>query len=113
MKRSVALLTLASVLFLTGAAWAQGLPTAKPEEVGISSERLQRVSRALRGEIDNGKIPGAVALVARKGRVVYFESFGVRDKAVGDPMPKGRHLPPLLHDQAVHVGGGHEIISEV
>jgi CubicO group peptidase (beta-lactamase class C family) len=88
MKRSMALLTLASVLFLTGAAWAQGLPTAKPEEVGISSERLQRVSRALRGEIDSGKIPGAVALVARKGRVVYFESFGVRDKAVGDPMPK-------------------------
>ncbi len=88
MKRLVALLTLASVLFLTGAAWAQGLPTAKPEEVGLSSERLQRVSRALRGEIDAGKIPGAVALVARKGRVVYFESFGVRDKAVGDPMPK-------------------------
>ena len=88
MKRLVALLTLASVLFLTGAAWAQGLPTAKPEEVGISSERLQRVSRALRSEIDAGKIPGAVALVARKGRVVYFESFGVRDKAVGDPMPK-------------------------
>jgi CubicO group peptidase (beta-lactamase class C family) len=88
MKRSMALLTLASVLFLTGAAWAQGLPTAKPEEVGISSERLQRVSRALRGEIDAGKIPGAVALVARKGRVVYLESFGVRDRAIGDPMPK-------------------------
>ncbi|MGH7331630.1 MAG: serine hydrolase domain-containing protein [Candidatus Rokuibacteriota bacterium] len=88
MKRSMALLTLVGFLLLTGAAWAQGLPTAKPEEVGLSSERLQRVSRALRGEIEAGKIPGAVALVARKGRVVYFEGFGVRDKAVGDPMPK-------------------------
>jgi len=88
MKRSVALLTLVGLLFLAVAAWAQGLPTAKPEEVGLSSERLQRVTQALRSEIEAGKIPGAVALVARKGRVVYFESFGVRDKASGDPMPK-------------------------
>jgi CubicO group peptidase (beta-lactamase class C family) len=88
MKRAIALLTLISFVLLTAAAWAQGLPTAKPEEVGLSSDRLQRVSRALRGEIEAGKVPGAVALVARKGRIVYFESFGVRDKASGDPMPK-------------------------
>ena len=56
--------------------------------VGLSSERLERVSRALRSEIEAGKIPGAVALVARKGQVVYFESFGVRDKASGEPMSK-------------------------
>jgi CubicO group peptidase (beta-lactamase class C family) len=88
MKRLVVLLTLLSVVLPTGIAWAQSLPTAQPEEVGLSSERLERVSRALRGEIEAGKIPGAVALVARKGRVVYYESFGVRDKASGDPMPK-------------------------
>ena len=88
MKRLMALLTLVSVVFFTGIVWAQVLPTAKPEEVGLSSERLERVSRALRGEIDAGKIPGAVALVARKGRIVYFESFGVRDKATGEAMPK-------------------------
>jgi CubicO group peptidase (beta-lactamase class C family) len=88
MKRSVALLTLVSLLSLTAAAWAQGLPTTKPQEVGLSSDRLQRVSQALRSEIEAGKVPGAVALVARKGRIVYFESFGVRDKASGDRMPK-------------------------
>ena len=88
MKRSMALLTLISLLFLTAGGWAQGLPTAKPEEVGLSSDRLQRVGRALRSEIEAGKVPGAVAFVARKGRIVYFESFGVRDKASGDPMPK-------------------------
>ena len=88
MKRLIALLTLVSVLSFPGFVWAQGLPTGKPEEVGLSSERLERVSRALRGEIEAGKIPGAVALVARKGRVVYFESFGVRDKATGETMPK-------------------------
>jgi CubicO group peptidase (beta-lactamase class C family) len=87
MKRLVALLTLVSLVVFSGTAWAHGLPTAKPEEVGLSGERLQRVSRALRGEIEAGKVPGAVALVARKGRVVFFESFGVRDKASGDGMP--------------------------
>jgi CubicO group peptidase (beta-lactamase class C family) len=88
MKRSVTLLTLVILLSLTAAAWGQGLPTAKPQEVGLSPDRLQRVSRALRSEIEAGKVPGAVALVARKGRIVYFESFGVRDKGTGDPMPK-------------------------
>src|SRR5262245_47448066 len=88
MRRPVALLTLIGVALLHAIAWGQGLPTARPEEVGLSSERLERVSRALSGEIEAGKIPGAVALVARKGRVVYFESLGVRDKATGQPMPK-------------------------
>jgi CubicO group peptidase (beta-lactamase class C family) len=88
MKRLVAFVTLVSVVVLAASVWAQGLPTAKPEEVGLSSERLQRVSRALAGEIEAGKIPGAVALVARRGKIVYFESFGMRDKAAGDSMPK-------------------------
>jgi len=88
MKRLVALVTLISVVLFTTTIWAQGLPTAKPEQVGLSSERLERVSRALRGEIEAGKFPGAVALVARKGQIVYFESFGVRDKATGDPLAK-------------------------
>ena len=88
MKRLVALVTLVSIVVLATHVWAQGLPTAKPEEVGLSSERLQRVSRALQSEIEAGKIPGAVALVARKGRIVYFEAFGARDKAANAPMPK-------------------------
>jgi CubicO group peptidase (beta-lactamase class C family) len=88
MKRLHALVTLVSVLLLPGIIWAQGLQPGSPEQVGLSAERLERVSRALRSEIEAGKIPGAVALVARKGRVVYFESFGLRDKATGDPMPK-------------------------
>jgi CubicO group peptidase (beta-lactamase class C family) len=88
MKRLVAFVTLLTVVTLTEIGWAQGLPAAKPEQVGISAERLERVSRALRGEIEAGKIPGAVALVARRGQIVYFESFGVRDETAGDPMTK-------------------------
>ena len=88
MKRLVTLVTLFGLVILAPGVWAQGLPTAKPEAVGLSSERLERVSRVLRSEIEAGKIPGAVALVARKGQIVYFESLGVRDPATGEPMRK-------------------------
>jgi CubicO group peptidase (beta-lactamase class C family) len=61
---------------------------AAPEEVGLSSMRLARLGRVLRDEIERGRVPGAVALVARRGRVGFFDSFGQRDAASGAPMPK-------------------------
>jgi CubicO group peptidase (beta-lactamase class C family) len=80
-------LVMSVMLVFTGSvAWAQSLPSAKPEQVGLSSERLDRVGQVLKAEIAKGKLPGAVALVARKGRVAYFESFGLQDKASGTPM---------------------------
>jgi CubicO group peptidase (beta-lactamase class C family) len=80
-------LVMSVMLVLTGSvASAQSLPSAKPEQVGLSSERLDRIGQALKGEIAKGKLPGAVALVARKGQVAYFESFGLQDKAGGAPM---------------------------
>jgi CubicO group peptidase (beta-lactamase class C family) len=71
-----------------GGAGAQSLPTAKPEQVGMSSERLARLGPALKGQIANERFPGAVVLVARKGKVVYFETVGQRDPATGAPMTK-------------------------
>ncbi len=68
--------------------WAAELPTAKPESLGFSSERLARIGPAIQREIDKGQYPGAVMLVARKGRIVYFESLGQLDPAGGKPMRK-------------------------
>jgi CubicO group peptidase (beta-lactamase class C family) len=63
------------------------LPRAdKPEEVGLSSERLQRVSDALRNDIDKGVIPGAVVLIARHGKVASLEALGYRDREAGAAM---------------------------
>lgn len=64
------------------------LPTAKPEEVGLSSSRLDTLSGVLRTQVERGHIPGAVAIVSRNGRIAYHESFGVRDPNARDPMPK-------------------------
>lgn len=73
-------------LMLAQAGYAQTLQRARPEAVGMSSERLKRLSEALNGYVREGKLPGGVALVARKGKVAYVEAFGQRDREAGAPM---------------------------
>jgi CubicO group peptidase (beta-lactamase class C family) len=70
------------------AAWAQSLAPAKPEEVGLSSQRLERVGQFFKQEVDQGRIPGVVIAVARKGRLAYYEAYGFRDKPGEAQMPK-------------------------
>ncbi|MCU1338662.1 MAG: estB 3 [Bryobacterales bacterium] len=67
---------------------AASIPTAKPEEVGLSSERLQRVHQMIQRHIDAGDISGAVTLVARKGRIAHLEAHGLMDIESKKPMPK-------------------------
>jgi CubicO group peptidase (beta-lactamase class C family) len=86
MSKLISLVMSIALMLAGNVAWAQSLPSATPEQVGLSSERLSRVGDALKAEIAKDKLPGAVALVARKGRVAYFESFGLRDKAAGTAM---------------------------
>jgi len=85
--RSRALL-LAVVMLLVIPLDAHALPTASPEEVGLSRERLARIGQMLNGQIEIKSFPGAVALVARKGRVAYFEAVGQLDPKSGSPMSK-------------------------
>lgn len=67
---------------------AATLPNAKPEEVGLSSERLQRIHQMIQRRIDAGDISGAVTLVARNGRVAHFETHGLMDIETKKPMAK-------------------------
>src|SRR3954469_2219265 len=86
MRRSLSVFVVAASLSFS--VFAQSLPTAKPEEVGLSSERLGRIGKVLQAEIQAKKLPGAIAVVARKGRIAYFETFGARDPANGAAMTK-------------------------
>ena len=65
---------------------AQGLTRAVPEAVGMSSERLERLTEALQGYVDDGQLAGAVAIVVRRGRIAYLEAVGQRDVASAAPM---------------------------
>jgi CubicO group peptidase (beta-lactamase class C family) len=78
-----------SLLFFAGAASAADpLPRAKAEDVGLSTEKLDRIGRTLRADVERGRIPGAVVIVARKGRIAYVDAVGFRDKAAGAAMPQ-------------------------
>lgn len=68
------------------AASAQTLQRARPEAVGLSSERLKRLGEALDGYVKDGRLPGGVVLVARRGKVAYVEAFGQRDREAKAPM---------------------------
>lgn len=70
------------------AAGAEPLPPTKPETVGMSSERLERIGNVLRVEIEQGRLPGAVVAIARKGKLVYYEALGFLEKDARVPMPK-------------------------
>ena len=67
---------------------ASALPTASPEEVGLSKERLGRIAPALARQIEAKSFPGAVAMVVRKGKIAYFETVGQLDPKTSAPMPK-------------------------
>jgi len=62
------------------------LPTAQPADVGLCPERTQRLMDVLRREVASGKLPGAVAMVARRGKIALFEAVGQQDPATGSPM---------------------------
>jgi len=74
-------------LLASGAAFAEDpLPRARPEEVGLSSERLSRIGATLKADIEAGRIPGAVIAIARHGKLVALDAYGWRDKAAGIAM---------------------------
>jgi CubicO group peptidase (beta-lactamase class C family) len=62
------------------------VPTSKPEDVGLSAERLQRINQLVQRSIDAKEITGAVTVVSRKGRVVHFEAHGLMDAERNTPM---------------------------
>jgi len=71
---------------LVVAAAAQDLPTAKPEAVGLSSERLERIGATVQRSIDDKRIAGAVTLVVRHGHVAWYKAQGMMDREAGKAM---------------------------
>jgi CubicO group peptidase (beta-lactamase class C family) len=76
----------AAFVFAGIACVAQPLPTASPESVGMSSERLGKITAALQNEVKDKRLPGAVVMVARKGKLVYSQAVGDLNNAAGGAM---------------------------
>lgn len=73
-------------LVLSAPVLGQELPTTAPEDVGMASERLDRLTEALERYVEEGRLPGLVVTVLRHGKVVYSEALGERDQETGAPM---------------------------
>ncbi len=86
MKRKTSMFALICTLLLLSTSLAQEAPIAKPETVGLSSERLQRIAAAVQRDVDDKRIAGAVTLVSRRGQVVWFRAQGMMDREAAKPM---------------------------
>jgi CubicO group peptidase (beta-lactamase class C family) len=90
-KLGIALLTAAAAFPATGQTPAHHPPDmtlVKPETVGFSSERLERLHQLIQGEVDQKQLAGAITLLARHGKIIDYHTYGLRDLATGAPMTK-------------------------
>ena len=88
-RRSPILWTLVVLIALAPATYGQGLPKASPKSVGLSQERLDRITAVMQKHVDDGLLAGAVAMVARDGKVAYLQSVGMQDKEQQSAMSPG------------------------
>jgi CubicO group peptidase (beta-lactamase class C family) len=62
------------------------MDTVTPERLGFSAKRLSRIGTVMQRYVDQGKLPGVIAVVARHGKVVYLERLGMMDVEAAKPM---------------------------
>ncbi len=104
LRRSGAVLLMA-VSVLTCAAQQAARPTVdmtpvKPESVGFSSERLEKLHTLMQDAVDHQQVAGVVTILARHGKIVDYRAYGMRDIASKDGDDEGHDLSRLLDDQA-------------
>jgi CubicO group peptidase (beta-lactamase class C family) len=87
LERLVAVVAFTLAVAISQPVLAQGFGRAqKPEDVGFLSARLNRITERMKLGVAKGEIPGAVVLVARNGKIAYFQPFGLRDPDANVPM---------------------------
>src|SRR5512141_707668 len=78
---------LAIIAALSATAFAADLPRVRPELVGLSTQRLERINALMQKYVDQGRLGGAVTLIARNGKVAHLQAFGQLDPTTGAAMP--------------------------
>jgi len=77
-----------AALILAAAGRSQELPSATPESVGLSADRLARIASVVQEDIDAKRIAGAVTIVVRRGQVALYDARGMADREAGRPMQR-------------------------
>ena len=81
-------LVLGASLALASSGNGNGLKSATPAEAGLAKERLDRIGHVMKQHIAAHRIAGGIGLIARRGKIGYYESWGMMDKEGGKPMRK-------------------------
>jgi CubicO group peptidase (beta-lactamase class C family) len=84
-QRTVAAIIFLAIALVASAAYAD-IATVDPASIGLNPEKLEEVRQALQKDIADGKVPGAVMLIARKGQVGFFEAAGKQGPNDEKPM---------------------------
>src|SRR4029453_17298003 len=88
MKLKIQVMLLIAIVVLAGGAVGQTIRSVAPNGTGLSSERLDRITAVMNDHVAKGHIAGAIGLIARRGKVGYFETYGFQDKEASVAMRK-------------------------
>ncbi|MGH6996927.1 MAG: hypothetical protein ACREEO_01985, partial [Phenylobacterium sp.] len=84
-RKSLLVGLLASAAIVAGPAFAE-VKLVNPADVGMSKEGLAALDKSFHGLVDGGRLAGVTTLVARQGKVVHFDAYGVQDVSTGAPL---------------------------
>ncbi len=74
------------LLALVASSFAGEIPRAEPADIGLSKERLDRLTRAMEEDVEKGYLAGAIGVVARRGKIAYWKTVGMADREASKPM---------------------------
>ena len=80
MKLKIHIMLLIVFVVFAGGAVGQNVRSMAPNGTGLSNERLERITAVMNDHVAKGHIAGAIGLIARRGKVGYFETYGFQDK---------------------------------
>ena len=102
--RAVAsVLALCALLALAPATLARDLPTTNPKREGMSQERLERIGAHMNTQVDKGIMVGGLGMIARNGKIVYQQNWGMSDREASIPMTEDRGTFPALSPKPLTV----------
>ena len=81
----------------------------KPGNVGMDAEKLKLVDQKMEELIKEERLAGGIVVVARKGKVVHFGTYGKRDRENNLPVEKGYDFSDLFDDQGDYFGSSFNI----
>src|SRR5262245_37493453 len=88
MKLKIHIMLLIVFVVFAGGAVGQNVRSMAPNGTGLSNERLERITAVMNDHVAKGHIAGAIGLIARRGKVGYFETYGFQDKEAAVSMRK-------------------------